>query len=417
MMRHRQVNQHDQKPYVTRSHFLGSFILGASLLLGVGALRLDVPATAHADTDWARLQPLLRDCTGVTTNPSPLAESTMLPEAPLLGNGEIGVAVGGNRKRLSLFVDHAFFRRYALGGVDIIAEGNPGPAPLAARHEQDIERAEVRSRVTLNGFPVEATSWLATDQPLVFCQLRNPSDQPLSLRVSTWTRPPLNDLRVNPFRLTPGTGRDAEYGLNDDQGRVTYGPPPADGAELWTMVQRDGATHLRNLGTGRYLALLPGGRLKTVSEPDATTAFTHQHYGWTRASRFCHAKTGKYLGVSGPYTAKGRAAAWVPATFDKPYDLRIEYAAHRFLPSTAGLIGDTCWAWRSYAGTGYTMNAAIVTRILGAAATAKDASFMVVLPAHGSVTVAIAVIGDCNVPQKVKSLEHCRHEGQTLVGG
>ncbi len=166
MMCRRQVNQHDQEPYVTCSHFFGSVIVVASLLLGVSAFRLDVSSTAHADTDWARLQPLLQDCTGVTTNPSPLAESTMLPEAPLLGNGEIGIAVRGNQKRLSLLVDHAFFRRYALGGVDIIAEGNPGPAPLAARHEQDIQRAEFRSRVTLNGFPVEATSWLATDPPL-----------------------------------------------------------------------------------------------------------------------------------------------------------------------------------------------------------------------------------------------------------
>ena len=395
-----------------RTSLLALTVLLLALFAGSRFTRAEETPTS---AEWDRLQPLLRDCTGATTNPSPLAESTMLPEAPLLGNGAIGVAVGGNQKRLSLYVDHAFFRRYTLGGVDIIAEGNPGPAPLAARHEQDIQRAEVRSRVTLNGFPVEATSWLATERPLVFCQLNNPSDQPLSLHVSTWTRPPLGDLRVNPFRLTPGTGRDAEYGLNDDQGRVTYGPPPADGTELWTLAQHDGATHLRNLGTGRYLALLPGGQLKTISEPNPTTAFTHQYTGWTRVSRFCHAQTGKYLGTSGR-SAKSRADAWVPATFDKPYDLRIEYAAHRFLPNTAGALGDTCWAWRSYDGAGYTVNAAIVTRILGVAATAKDASFMVVLPARGSVTVAFAVTGDCNVLQKVKSLEQCRREGQTLVG-
>jgi hypothetical protein len=396
----------------TRCSLAGFTILLLALFAGS---RFTHAAESSASEEWDRLQPLLRDCTGVTTNPSPLAESTMLPEAPLLGNGEVGVAVGGNQKRLTLFIDHAFFRRYTLGGVDIIAEGISGPMPLAVRHEQDIERAEVRSQVPLNGLPVEATSWLATERPLVFCQLRNPSDQPLSLRVSTWTRPPLDNLRVNPFRLTPGTGRDAEYGLNDDEGRVTYGPPPADGTELWTMVEREGTTHLRNLGTGRYLALFPGGQLKTISEPDATTAFAHQHYGWTRASHFCHAKTGKYLGVSGPYPAKGRAAAWAPVTFDKPYDMRIEYAAHRFLPNTAGLIGNTCWAWRSYEGGGYTMNAAIVTSVLGVAATAKDASFTLVLPPRGSATVAIAVTGDCNVPQKAKSLEQCRHEGQTLV--
>ena len=61
------------------------------------------------------------------------------------------------------------------------------------------------------------------------------------------------------------------------------------------------------------------------------------------------------------------------------------------------------------------MNAAIVTRIMGTAATAKDASFTMVMPARGSVTVAFAVTGDCNVPQKVRSLAQCRHEGQELV--
>jgi hypothetical protein len=387
-------------------------MLVAPLFLGFRVCFADVPTTAHSETEWSKLQVLLRDCTSVTTNPSPLAESTMLPEAPLLGNGEVGVAVSGNQKRLTLFVDHACFRRYALGGVDIIAEGNPGPAPLAARHEQDIQRAELRSHVTLNGFPVEATSWLATDQPLVFCQIRNPSDQPLSLRVSTWTRPPLGNLRVNPFRLTPGTGRDAEYGLNDGQGRVTYGPPPANGAELWTLEERDGATHLRNLGTGRYLAVVPGGQLTTYPEPCATTACTNKSERW--GVHFRYTKTDKYLGLAGPYTLKSRAEMWVPSIFDKPRNLRIQFAAHWFLPDTAGLIGDTCWSWRNYAESGYTVNAAIVTRVLSTA-TAKDASFTVVLPAHGSVTVAFAVIGDCNDPQKVKSLEQCRREGQAVV--
>lgn len=391
-------------------------VLLASLILDNCAVGSDVPGAAHADADWARLQPLLRECTGVTAIPSPLAESTMLPEAPLLGNGEVGIALGGDEKRLTLFVGHACFRRYALGGVDIVAEGAPGPAALTARHEQDIERAEVRSRLTLNGFPVLATSWLATDRSLVFCQLRNPSDQPLSLRVSTWTRPPLGNLQVNPFRLTAGSGRDAEFGLNDDQGRVTYGPPPADGAELWTLVERDGATHLRNLGTGGYLALVSGTQLKTVSEPDADTAFTHEYYGWTRVSRFCHVKTGRYLGTVGTNSTKGRAAAWIPATFEKPSVLRVEGAAHRFYPDTAGSLGDTCWAWRSYTDAGYTINASIVTRVLGSTASAKGASFTVVLPAHGSVTATFAVVGDCNALEKVKSVEQCRSEGQTLVG-
>lgn len=375
-----------------------------------------VPAVHSADTaatEWPNLQTLLRDCTGVTTNPSPLAESTMLPEAPLLGNGEVGVAIGGNDNRLSLFIGHTLFRRYALGGVDIIAEGAPGPMTLAARHEQDLERAEVRSRVTLNGFPVEATSWLAPDQPLVFCQLRNPSDQPLSLRVSTWTRASRVGDLSEPFRLAAGSGRDAEYGIWDDRGALIFGPPAAADAELWTQVSVDGASRLRNVGTGRYLAVLPDGQLKTVAAPDTTTVFVISGPSYGGGYRSFATAAGKYLFLQGG-NAQGRATARAPALSDKPNVLRLELAAHRFNPASAGSANDACWAWRSYGG-GLMVNGVIVTRILGAAATAANASWGVTLPAHGSATVAFAVMGDCNARDKVKSLEQCRTDGQALV--
>ena len=362
---------------------------------------------AEAD-EWPKLQPLLQAATGVTESPLPPGECRMLPRAPLLGNGEVGVAVSGDEKQLSFFFGRADSRRRAIGGVDVFAESATA-APLKARLEQDLERAEVRGKLTFGDAPLEFTSWLVPDQPLMICELRNPSGQPLKIKVRTWTRPPLG--LQQPFRLLDAGIRDVCNGLWDNQGKVEYSKSTVDGADLWRWAKVGNAPRLKNEATGRYLALMPSGAVEAHEQPDASTEMTIEtkaQYGWP--GLLIISSHGVFLNLRKD-DPNPRNYWWDPGTkfsviAEKkrtPYGTGIEGAAHRFFPETAGNGGGICWAWRG--------QSQIATRVLDAEAAIADATATFTLPPNGSVTVAMAVTGAA----PGKTAEQSRAVGVALV--
>ena len=274
-----------------------------SLILGCARAAETAPIQSGSQpADWAQLQKLLQSCTGLTTEPLLGVETKMLSDAPLLGNGEVGVMVESDANRLSFYVGRTDFRRYALGGVDVVVKPDQDADVKApqVRHEQDIERAEIRSKLVLGGRNVETTAWLVPDLPLMICTLRNASDQPLPVEINTWSKSPLNNMG-NPFRLKAGHMNTYPYNfaLNDRNGEVVYGKPANEKAGWWRYVKTGDLYCLKNEATGRYMSIPEDNKVITVAEPDKSANFRPIKRGdWVQ-----WAANGRYLNA--PYDRRG----------------------------------------------------------------------------------------------------------------
>lgn len=145
------------------------------------------------------LDDVLKDTTGVYTNLPTGVVTISYTKGPILGNGEIGVTIGGNSESQTLYMNRVDFGAKALGGVTILAQ--PRSSPSSYRYEQDIGLAEVRSKVTIHGNPTEMKAWVAANTPLVVIGLRNAGKSHVTYTVKTWTR--ANDAK---FLLPTGRG-------------------------------------------------------------------------------------------------------------------------------------------------------------------------------------------------------------------
>ena len=376
--------------------------------------------TETQSANWAQLQKLLQSCTGVTTNPLQAVETHMLSDAPLLGNGEVGVMAEHDANRLSFYVGRADFRRYALGGIDLVVEAPKAGGGLtpSSRHEQDIERAEIRSKVVLAGRTVEATTWLVPDQPLMISEIHNPSGQPLTLQVKTWARSPVNDFS-EPFRLKAGhlSSYPVNQSLNDRQGKVVYGKPILENAELWRYVKVGDMWCLKNEATARYMAITGEGEVITMEKPDMTAFF--RRVGRERQGMVQWAANGHYLNApydrDAPFIDPAKPLPVMATRTEAPYATASEPASHFFNAKYAGHVGDLTWASRSYLSEGTRSTACLVSRVLGGEVSVQDASQKVVIPAKGRITLIVAIPGEINHYKRTKSVESLRDEGSELV--
>jgi len=153
--------------------------------------------TAEGD----ELDAILRQTTGVYTAIPEGVVTRSLTAGPILGNGEVGVTIGGAPEAQTLYMNRVDFGARALGGVTILAE--PGSSPASYRYEQDIRLAKIRSAVTIHGNPTEMHHWVAANKPLSVSRLKNVGKKPVTYTVQTWTR--ANDKKF----LLP-TGREAK---------------------------------------------------------------------------------------------------------------------------------------------------------------------------------------------------------------
>jgi alpha-L-fucosidase 2 len=120
------------------------------------------PALADAvtaDQGWR----IAQQYTGVWTSPPTTLTGGGTVDAPLLGNGDIGVAVGGSIEDQTMYVGkNDFFSGSShaikpLGRIVIKAAGWTGSSYHVV---QDIAHAEVRGTYTLGGQTLSTTSWV-----------------------------------------------------------------------------------------------------------------------------------------------------------------------------------------------------------------------------------------------------------------
>ena len=91
-------------------------------------------------SDWLELQRLLFRSRGIYRELPKNVVTDGYCGGPLLGNGEIGAAIGGDATSQTIYLNRVDFWNRGLGGVTISAEGK-GSTPDSFRYVQDIERA------------------------------------------------------------------------------------------------------------------------------------------------------------------------------------------------------------------------------------------------------------------------------------
>jgi len=120
------------------------------------------PALANAvttDQGWR----IAQHYTGVWTSPPTTLTGGGTVDAPLMGNGDLGVAVGGSIANQTMYIGkNDFFSGSShaikpLGRIVINAAGLSGSS---YRVVQDIAHAEVRGTYTLGGQTLSTTSWV-----------------------------------------------------------------------------------------------------------------------------------------------------------------------------------------------------------------------------------------------------------------
>jgi alpha-L-fucosidase 2 len=332
---------------------------------------------------------------------------------PLLGNGEIGAAIGGDAASQSIYLNRVDFWNRGLGGVTITAEGQ-GTTPDSFRYVQDIERAEVRSRVTIAGHPTTMNTWIAVDQPLVVAELANTSSREVTYRIQSWTKGPQRSVDT-PYYLCRGNRPNKLHDLGDG---ISVKPKRSKDSGKWVFeaTKRDGEVFLKNVGTGRYLYVadknattVDAGPIDPDGTPGAVWEMPNTRYQFVLKNTL----TGKVLdsGDDG-LTVKE----------DTPEDRNklqwaIEMPECGFHPAYSGSDRDLTWAQAEYGG-GYAACAAIVTRVLGNREVATDqATATVTVPGGESVWLVISVDGDGNRSDQADKLSTCFARGRERVMG
>ncbi|WBB59689.1 hypothetical protein O7599_29685 [Streptomyces sp. WMMC500] len=125
-----------------------------------------VASSATADEAWR----IVQQYTGTWTSPPSRLTGGGAVDAPLLGNGDVGVAIGGEISQQTLYLGkNDFFsgQSHAIRPLGRIVFDAPGLAGASYRTEQDIAEAEVRGTYTLGDQTLTTTSWVDANRGMV----------------------------------------------------------------------------------------------------------------------------------------------------------------------------------------------------------------------------------------------------------
>ncbi|MFE2728574.1 hypothetical protein [Kitasatospora sp. NPDC059327] len=167
-----------------------------------------VPAGAHAGTtsyastadrasEWADLSQRLDRLAGVHSSPPSDVQTDGYTTGSLLGNGNLGVAVGGSEHRQSLYFGRNDFwsskspgnnTPITIGGLTVRTPYDRGDEGTAFEQTQDIRRGEVRSSISISARPVTVTSWVADSEDTVVTQVRTTSTDSVPVLAEVWGR-------------------------------------------------------------------------------------------------------------------------------------------------------------------------------------------------------------------------------------
>ena len=118
---------------------------------------------------------IVQQYTGVWTSPPGNLTNGETVDAPLLGNGDIGVAVGGSIDDQTFYLGKNDFFSTATNAIEPLGRvilAVPGMAGSSYHVVQNIAQAQVEGTYTLGGETLSSTSWVSATENLLVTTLR-----------------------------------------------------------------------------------------------------------------------------------------------------------------------------------------------------------------------------------------------------
>jgi hypothetical protein len=207
------------------------------------------------ENDWAEIRDKLTNITGVYDMPIAYEDlvTNGYTRGAMLGNGDIGIGVGGSYDWLGLFIGKTDFwtddtplnprcfkgvRPITLGGIAFKLFSDISPKlqygfqldrsievnndEKIFHMEQDILRGVVRSIIGNKEQSVSITSWVSAIENTIINELLNSSDEPVQVRLSLWV-PTNTAYPAKPYDTLHRNGAyyPARAGIKDDMLWVT----------------------------------------------------------------------------------------------------------------------------------------------------------------------------------------------------
>ena len=178
----------------------------AALALGIASC-----AAAGEDAVGKEAMRLVSQHVGVFTSPPRRVPHDLVADGPILGNGDVGVVLGGPPEQQTFCIGKNDFWSYSLrhiltvGGVTVSA---PALAGASYRQEQDIARAEVRGTFGKDAATLQTRSWVAATENLLVTEL-------------SCTGPAALEVRLEPF--VGQRGQSAADGIRDSRNPINIG--------------------------------------------------------------------------------------------------------------------------------------------------------------------------------------------------
>lgn len=162
--------------------------------LAQGAVLL-APAKGYAEAPALDVQTILTKHIGVYTAPpstvgalDPAIKAYRVPDGPLMGNGDLAVAVGGTSASQTFYLSKSDLSQSmrGLGGLTYAFDGRAAER-AQYRQEQDLYRAEVRSVLPFPRATVKMRSWTADTGNILVTDLWTEGGAPLGVSLNLWS--------------------------------------------------------------------------------------------------------------------------------------------------------------------------------------------------------------------------------------
>ena len=152
-------------------------------VMAVGVLGCGLAAAAPATAE-----PAMMKYSAVFTEPPKNVPTYYMPDGPLLGNGDLGIALAGPPEEQRFYIGKNDWWGYGdgsrampVGGLTLAIAGLKG---ASYRQEQDLALAEVRGAFTNGAVAVQTRSFVDTHSNLLVTELKCAGTQPVTAVLS-----------------------------------------------------------------------------------------------------------------------------------------------------------------------------------------------------------------------------------------
>jgi alpha-L-fucosidase 2 len=221
----------------------------AAALIGAALTTVTMAQPAMADpvtaTQAARI---VSQYTGVWTTPPTQLTNGETTDAPLMGNGNVGVAVGGSINDQTFYLGKNDFFSTASNAIEPLGRivvAAPGLAGSSYHVVQNIAQAQVLGTYTLGGTTLSTTSWVSATQNTFVTQFTLTGGSAQTIGISLQ-----NGAGGTPTVSTTGNDLDADVvadtsGSNDPAARIaarTIGDSQTVSGNTITLTMQPGTT-------------------------------------------------------------------------------------------------------------------------------------------------------------------------------